>query len=219
MKLEITKDEYICALLYLDMLLAEQGLSISIKAIGGFALLWHSVRGTGYTADIDSVTRDFPPEVVGCIEKTAEIFDFPEDWVNNYNVFENDVDSIEFMIDPFWEKADIGTTCIQLWIADIETLLRSKLIAADDFETTGRAQDFPDLMDLFFKLGCFNAGACCAYAEENMDISLPTEYPNVYRYLQKASFPQGRCTNSSCPMQRAGLNVCTAASFCTERQK
>jgi len=218
-KLEITKDEYISALLYLDMLLAEQKLSIGIKAIGGFALLWHSIRGTGYTADIDSVTKDFPPEVIECIEKTAAIFDFPTDWVNNYNVFENDVDSIELMIDPFWEKADIGTTAVKLWIADLETLLRSKLLAAEDSESSGRAQDFPDLMDLFSKIGCFSVKACSTYVDENMDISLLTDYPNVLKLLRNATFPRGRCLNTSCAMQRAGVNVCAADSFCQQRIK
>lgn len=219
LKLAITKDEYISALLFLDMLLAERKLKISIKAIGGFALLWHSVRGTGYTADIDSVTRDFPPEVIDCIQQTAAMFDLPPDWVNNYNVFENDVESVGLMIDPFWERASIGTPAINLWIADLETLLRSKLIAAEDSESSRREQDLPDLMDLFSKIGCFSAKACHTYVSKNMDISLSQEYPNVTRLLREAVFPRGRCSNTSCAMQRAGVNVCTADALCELRVK
>jgi hypothetical protein len=219
MKLEITKDEYITALLYLDMLLKDIGEHMSIKAIGGFALLWHSVRGTGYTADIDSLTADFKPEVIACIEEAARVMDLPEDWVNNYNVLENDVESIEIMLDPFWERASIGAENIQLWIADLETLLRSKLMAAEDSELTGRAQDFPDLMDIFSKIGCFSLRACQDYTEENLFINLPMEYPNVVKMLGQATFPLGTCLTAICASQRGGINVCMADKLCPERTR
>ena len=126
----------------------DQKKSMNIKAIGGFALLFHNIRKNGYTADIDTVTIDYNENIINLIEETAKEYDFPLDWINNYNVLENDIKTIEEMIDPIWEREDIGLKNINLWIGDIETLMNSKIIAVEDTEISGRVQDLPDLIDI-----------------------------------------------------------------------
>jgi len=160
-----------------------QNLPVIIRAVGGFALLYHEIRLSGYTVDIDSVTEDFPQEVMKCIEKIANKFDFPTDWLNNYNVLDNDVEAIEMMIDPDWIQIYPDLQNIEIYVADLNTLLRSKLLASDSVQESGRLQDFPDLVTIFRKLGCFTLDSIILHCN-SLDLDLKVMYPFVLQQLK-----------------------------------
>jgi len=140
---------------------------IEICAIGGFALLYRDIRQDRYTRDIDTVTRNYSKRVNDLIKAVS--FDLAnqiileENWLNNDNVFEDDVLSVERLISAFWEKSDWKFQNIDLYVADIETLFRSKLIAAEDDNLTGRKQDMPDLMAILNKMGKYTKAECSEF--------------------------------------------------------
>ena len=160
---------------------------IYIKAIGGFALLYHSVRTTGVTGDIDTITPDYPASVIRCIQEVSEELSMNDDWLNNYNVLDNDVATIEQLLDPFWESVDYGLKSIILWVADLETLLRSKLIAAEDDRITNRIQDIDDVREILKKLNCITLEQVLEYCKK-IEIDLLNDYPWNYSRLLKV-FP------------------------------
>jgi len=165
----------------LDSKLSKTGTTIEVKAVGGFALLYHGIRKDGYTVDIDTVSHDYPTEVTALIHEVGTAMGTEAEWLNNTVVFNNDVATVEAMLEPFWEKTDLGLSCISLYVADIETLLRTKLIAADDTELTGRTQDMPDLLDIFIKMGAHDTKSRAALCEK-LDIDL-SAYPTVHSHL------------------------------------
>lgn len=144
-------DEFKKALDHLDNLLANTE-SIEINAIGGFALMHHGLRKNGLTMDIDSVTEDWNAQVVSKIEQTSKELGLPMDWLNNTNVMD-DIENVNLALNPFWERSVWKFKNIKLYVADIETLFRAKMLAASDAELTGRNQDFPDLIDIAESLG------------------------------------------------------------------
>lgn len=79
------------------------------------------------------------------------------DWLNNYNVIDNNPENVEDILQAEWQPVSIGLRYIDLSIATLETLTRSKILAADDFELTGRVQDVRDLIDLMESQGIRSA--------------------------------------------------------------
>jgi len=171
----------IACLKLLDSKLSKTGTSIEVKAVGGFALLYHGIRKDGYTVDIDTVSHDYPTEVTMLIHEVGTAMGTEAEWLNNTIVDNNDVAAVEVMLEPFWEKADLGLSHITLYVADIETLLRTKLIVADETEITGRTQDMPDVFDIFVKMGAYDSKSRAALCEK-LDIDL-SAYPTVHSHL------------------------------------
>lgn len=128
---------------------------MKIRAIGGYALMKHSVRAgdRAFTVDIDSVTRDYDMAVKQAIRTVAKQLDLDPDWVNNDNVMDDDPQLVEEMIKANWLPQDNALEHINIEIADIPTLTRAKIIAATDAELSGRAQDLPDLKELLAHQG------------------------------------------------------------------
>lgn len=149
------------ALRLLDHELDALGLDtpLQMRAIGGYALMKHGVREDerAFTVDIDTVTRDYSAAVVQAIKTVAEQASLDEDWLNNYNVMDNDPDQVEEMIAAEWLPQPLGLRNIAVSIATIETLTRAKIIAVDNIEFSGREQDEPDLRDLLAHQGITTA--------------------------------------------------------------
>lgn len=147
-----TKEQLDNALKLLDHELEHVALDqpLRIRAIGGYALMKHGVRSgdRAYTVDIDTVTKDYSAAVIQAVETVAQQANLDSDWLNNYNVMDNDVQQVEDMIDAKWLPQKTGLKNIDLSLASVPTLTRSKIIAADTAEFSGRTQDAPDLMDL-----------------------------------------------------------------------
>ncbi|MFF1880210.1 hypothetical protein ACFVVC_01910 [Pseudarthrobacter sp. NPDC058196] len=124
---------------------------VQIRAIGGFALMKYGIRAAdrAFTVDIDSVTRDFAPEVMAAIHEVADELNLERDWINNDNVMDGgDPELVASMYQARWIADDTAYECIELQLASIPTLTRAKIIAADTAEFSGRAQDLPDLLEL-----------------------------------------------------------------------
>lgn len=47
-------------------------ITIEIRAIGGFAMLYNKLRSGGYTMDVDTATRDMTEEVHALIREVAD---------------------------------------------------------------------------------------------------------------------------------------------------
>lgn len=124
--------------------------TVEIRAIGGFALLRHGVRKgeNAVTVDIDTVTRDYQARVVEVIQEVAREKNLDVDWINNYNLMDEDPHHVESMIGAEWLPRDEGLINVDLRVATIETITRAKIIAAADSELSGRTQDRPDLIEL-----------------------------------------------------------------------
>lgn len=58
-------------------------ITIEIRAIGGFAMLYNKLRSGGYTMDVDTATKDMTKEVQMLIREVAEEKGLDEDWINN----------------------------------------------------------------------------------------------------------------------------------------
>ena len=177
-------DDFKTALILLDhhLIMNPSVENMEIRAIGGFAMLYHNMRQNGYTADIDSLTVDWDTQQLILIERVASTLDLPSDWLNNYNVLDNDLETVENMIEPFWEFVDWNFKRIILKVADVETLMRSKLIASEDYPLTQRVQDFPDLLDILKRLNLHSTQEFRSFLEE-LDIDLDLEYPFVAEKL------------------------------------
>lgn len=140
------------ALALLDHELAglKMGQPMKIRAIGGYALMKHGIRAEerAFTLDIDTVTKDYDAQIKQAIVTVAQQLDLDHDWINNDNVLDNDPAHVEAMIQAEWVPQVTGFAHIDMAIASVPTLTRAKIIAANDAEFSGRAQDMPDLREL-----------------------------------------------------------------------
>ena len=75
--------EYNVALKSLNKKLESIGLSIEIRAVGGYAMLYNKLRSGGYTIDVDTVTEDYSEEVNKLISEVSDEEDLEDDWINN----------------------------------------------------------------------------------------------------------------------------------------
>lgn len=55
---------------------------VTVRAIGGFALMKHGIRAAdrAFTVDIDTLTEDFAPEVKTAIRDVAAELNLERDW-------------------------------------------------------------------------------------------------------------------------------------------
>lgn len=126
---------------------------ITLRAIGGFALMKYGIRAAerAFTVDIDTVTRDFSPEVTAIIREVADELNLETDWINNHSVIDEDsLEFVESMYQARWvpDIHQVRYQHITLQLADVSTLTRAKIIAADSAAFSGRSQDLPDLFEL-----------------------------------------------------------------------
>lgn len=169
-------DELINVLRELDRELAEP---IVIRAVGGFALAWHNVREEGLTADIDTITDDYPSSVVQAVERIGAKHGLDPWWLNN----DAAADDAEYLTDSMglrWELAECGFSHITLYVADLESLLNLKLSAVEDSALSGRARDLDDAVSLLKALGLSKEAFRERYAY------LQDDMPNAYRLVSHA---------------------------------
>ena len=145
-------DELDAALRLLDHELSGLALDepLSIRAIGGYALLKHGIRqgSRAATLDIDTVSKDYSAAVERAIRRVAEIADLEPGWLNNDNVLDNDPEHVENMLQAEWLPQPMDLRNISVSIASVPTLTRSKIMASEDAEFSNRLQDPQDLLDL-----------------------------------------------------------------------
>lgn len=149
MNRELNVDELIQLLGELDKAIATP---ITVRAVGGFALAWHGVRANGLTADIDSITDDYPAEVASAIEKIGTKHGLSSWWLNN----DAAADEADFLIESMgleWEPVECGLEHISLFVGNLESLLKLKLSAVEDSVLSGRTRDLDDTIGILKALG------------------------------------------------------------------
>lgn len=142
-------DQFIHALRALDAELEGLGIpeKIKVRATGGFALLSHDLRDGGFTVDIDTLTEDYDQRTRDAINRVAADLWLEKDWINNQAIGDSLEQSIA-TLDAVFIAADYGFDNIDLAVADIPTLTRSKAIVVDVDHLSGRRQDWGDLLRL-----------------------------------------------------------------------
>lgn len=152
---------------------------IIIRAVGGFALAWRGVRTEGLTADIDSITDDYPPVVSEAIAAVGKRHCLDQWWLNN----DAAADDADFLIESMglkWELVDAGLKNIELCIADLDSLLNLKLSAVEDSTFSGRTRDLDDAIRLLKTLGFDKASFKKKYAYLREDM------PHAYSLISRA---------------------------------
>lgn len=163
----LTIDDFSSILHALDDSLSASGYGkrVTIHAVGGFAMLWHGLRTTGVTGDIDSITPDYDFTVSQHVAEVAKMFDLEPDWLNNDAVFtmddyvtEEDVECFDAMLEAHYDKIDFGLKLIDISVADLDTLAKSKAYAVNDIGIGRTGKDLDDLCNVFHKVGCDTLG-------------------------------------------------------------
>lgn len=169
------------ALSLLDKKLGEAGIDlIRIRAIGGFAMMYYGFRDNGYTIDIDSLTSKYPDEVVRIIREVADENGLDEDWLNtDCATLEGFLTVLSKQIN--WEKSKYEFEHIDLKIADIVGLIRSKAKAIEEGGLVPRSTDKKDLLNGLRHVGITGVNALI----ENKEYSfIANEYPRCFEYLK-----------------------------------
>jgi len=170
------------ALTLLDQELKNAELKIKIRAIGGFAMMYYGFRDNGYTIDIDSLTEAYSEDVLELIEKVGREKGIDEDWLNtDCSTLDGFLDSLSGEID--WQKANYTFDNIDLQIADVRGLIRSKAKAVQDGGIVPRSTDKKDLISGLVHVGI--------HGIEELDRSqeyafIASDYPRSYEFLKQA---------------------------------
>lgn len=165
-------EELVGALHELDgELSAREAGPMEVRALGGFALAYRGLRPEGLTVDIDTATPTYPADVRRAIEAVAERRGLAGDWVNNQTVFSfgdvvgpDDVAALDDMLDArYLPVEDERFDNIDLQVADVPTLVKSKAYAVCDIELGWRDEkDLADLVSALAAVGVDDVGAACS---------------------------------------------------------
>lgn len=170
------------ALTMLDQELKSTNNKIVIRAIGGFAMMYYGFRENGYTIDIDSLTEAYPEEVLELIQKVGRAKGIDEDWLNtDCSTLDGFLDSLSGEIG--WQKAKYSFENIDLQIADVRGLIRSKAKSIQDGGLVPRSTDKKDLISGLVHVGIHDIDDL-DQSEEYAFIA--SEYPRSYEYLKQA---------------------------------
>ena len=174
---ELDVSEFMEVLHELDSRL--DGERVVIRAVDGFALAWRKVREKGLTADIDTLTDDYSAHVQSIVEEVGLARGLEPWWLNN----DAAAGDARFLIDLMglkWEKVDAGFLNIDLYVADLESLLALKIEALEDSAISGRVRDLEDAVKVALALGYDKEGFRKRYAY------LQEERPHAYRMMMRA---------------------------------
>ncbi|MDR0514794.1 MAG: hypothetical protein LBG81_06510 [Coriobacteriaceae bacterium] len=131
------------ALEMLDEKLYEQKADpLDIRIVGGFALIMQGIRESGFTQDIDSMTRGFSAETTRTIAQIGKELEIKLGWLNADMVLD-DPEIIEDVVGEVKFEPYGKYRVLRVSLADLPTLLRLKIVAAgDNLEITGDRIEF-----------------------------------------------------------------------------
>ena len=167
------------ALEALNEKLKESRITIEIRAIGGFAMLYNDLREGGYTMDVDTATKDMTAEVKTLIREVAEEKGLDEDWINNDSYKLTEVTDI---IDKLEWHSDNSYSNILLYIAKIESLLLLKVRAVHFSGLVPRITDRTDVLDLLSFLGIHTISDV---KKSPLTEYIEKKYPRCFAFLEK----------------------------------
>ena len=174
-------EDFRTALNKLDDLLVEEGLdAIDIYAIGGFAMLYYGVRKNGFTIDIDSLTKNYDSKVINLIKVVGAQLGLDTDWLNTdcaaLDGFLSLADTIE------WKKTDYVFQRINLMVADIPGLIKTKAKAIHDGGLVPRTTDKKDLVAALKYIGIENIQVLDTRSEYGF---IKEQFEKCYDYLKQ----------------------------------
>lgn len=177
--IECSLDDFKSALETLNEKLRSEGITIEIRAIGGFAMLYNRLREGGYTMDVDTATQDMSENVMELIRKVAEEKGLDEDWINNdsYRLSEvtEIIDDLEWIVDKTYSNID-------LYVAEITSLLLLKVRAIHYAGLVPRITDQTDLLDILAFLGIHSVEEL---KTNKLTKSIEKKYPRCFAFLSK----------------------------------
>ncbi len=154
-----------------------------IKAIGGFALLFHGARSNGVTEDIDSAI-EIPSPIMELVHEISLKKNVPWDWLNQHGAHESvwQLESVE------WIRIDWNFDNFYLYAVDMISLLHDKLswtekyLMQEGISERDRYKDFGDVISLLWTLG-INVGDVDEVTDYLIDKGIDIE---MYPYFLKA---------------------------------
>ncbi|MBO4267646.1 MAG: hypothetical protein J5910_10720 [Lachnospiraceae bacterium] len=154
-----------------------------VKALGGFALLYHELRIGAVTADVDS-TVGIPDCFKRIIKKVGKELDMPEDWLNDHS--KSDMASVEGK----WELISWKMKHIQIYVLNTKELMIDKCGWAEKnlsgLMLTDRddVKDLNDFLGILWKLGIkYNTVDELRIELMRFDLDI-NDYPNVKNYIE-----------------------------------
>lgn len=176
--LSVTLEDFDQAFRVLNEMLEKTGQIIEVRAVGGFAMLYHGLRDFGYTMDADTVTADYSDEIAAYIRKTAEKLDLDEDWLNNDAYYLQEVSAVADKLK--WNEVKRYSN-IRLYIADTDSLILLKARAIHAGGLIPRATDKSDLLELLNFVGVHNIDEVRADPHTKQILA----YDRCYKFLEE----------------------------------
>lgn len=164
--------------------LFEESNPLIVRAIGGFALIYHNLRFGGVTADVDDVC-EIPLCYKDLIKKVGHDLGIPEDWLNDH--------SQSTLSDNYgkWEPVDWELKHICLYVLNTRELLIDKIGWAEKnlsgVSMTDRdiLKDYNDFLGILWKLGIeYDTVEMLHEKLSSLGIDL-NEYPSVSAQIQR----------------------------------
>ncbi len=168
----------------------DQEYMLDVRAIGGFSMIIHKRLGDikgprDMSRDIDSLTEDYPDEIVAAIKTIGEKHGANDEdgWLNNHwNRTKNYNEEFAFFIK--WQKLEEASfSNINLYYADLESLFMFKIRAMDDrialAKLEPREQDVVDVVSI---LKAFDIGDLDNIDNEVIRSTIPY-FPSAVNYL------------------------------------
>lgn len=177
--IECSLDDFKSALEALNEKLKAHNISIEIRAIGGFAMLYNKLRSGGYTMDVDTATADMSEEVTGLIREVADEQGLDEDWINNDSYKLKEVTDIIGKLE--WQS-DNSYSNINLYVADIKSLLLLKVRAIHFAGAVPRITDQTDVLDILAFLGIHTVEEV---KSNRITKDIEKKYPRCFEFLNK----------------------------------
>ena len=177
--IECSLDDFKSALELLNDKLKERDITIEIRAIGGFAMLYNKLRDGGYTMDVDTVTEDMSDDIMELIHQVAEENDLDEDWINNDSYKLSEVTDVFRKLEWIY---DDSYSNIKLYIAKIQSLLLLKVRAVHFAGLVPRITDQTDVLDILSFLGIHTIDEVDTNA---ITKEIKGKYPRCYEFLKR----------------------------------
>ncbi|MBR0133532.1 MAG: hypothetical protein IKR27_06835 [Lachnospiraceae bacterium] len=172
--------DFVTALRLLDEKIgANNSKNITIRAIGGFAMLYYDFRKNGYTIDIDSLTEKYDQKTIELIREVGLENDLDEEWLNtDCSLLEGFLRDLGDKIN--WKETEYHFKHIDLRVADIAGLIRSKAKAIHDGGLVPRTTDKKDLLSGLIHIGIKNIEELDANQEYAF---IKADYCRCYAFL------------------------------------
>ena len=194
-------DEFIAMLTELNRFIVDEydpDYKMEVRAIGGFSMIIHKRLGRidgprEKSRDIDSLTKDYPPEIIAKIKEIGEKYgiDEKDGWLNNHWNRTKKYKE-EFVVFIKWERLEgVELSNIDIYYADLESLFMFKIRAIDDrihlAELEPREQDIIDAVSILRAFGVENLDRI----ENELIRNTIRYFPYAKDYLLENGFVRG----------------------------